>query len=65
MNPGQKVQVIEYGGRKLIRRVVADRGASVVVCNEEEYVAAARQHREPAGIGFPRRVVELLESSPH
>ena len=65
MNPGQKVKVTEYGGRQLIRRVVVDRGASVVVCNEEEYITAEKQRRQPEGVGFPIRAVELLKSSTH
>lgn len=32
-------------GRKLVRRVVADRDQSVVVCNEEEYAKAAKERR--------------------
>jgi hypothetical protein len=58
MNRGQKVKVMEYGGRELVRRVVLDRGASVVVCNEKEYTTARAEGREPDGIGFPRDAVE-------
>jgi hypothetical protein len=62
MNRGQKVRVTEYGGRKLVRRVILDRGASVVVCNETEYVTATKEKREPAGIGFPRESVEEMRA---
>ena len=62
MEPGRKVQVVEYGGRKLTRVVVADRGRSVVVCNEREYTKARDEHREPDGIGFPREAVSELEA---
>ena len=61
MEPGTKVQVVEYGGRKLTRVVVADRGRSVVVCNEREYARARAEQREPEGIGFPRDAVSELE----
>ena len=54
MKTGEVVEVREYGGNKLVRRVVADRGATVVICNEAEYTTAPRQGREPQGIGFPR-----------
>ena len=62
MEPGTKVQVIEYGGRKLTRVVVSDRGRSVVVCNEKEYAKACAEQRQPEGIGFPRDAVSELES---
>jgi hypothetical protein len=61
VEPGSKVQVIEYGGRKLTRVVVADKGRSVVVCNEGEYASARAEHRDPDGIGFPREAVSELE----
>jgi len=54
MEQGQTVQVTEYGGRQIVRRVVADLGLSVVVCNEEEYLLAKAERRVPDGIGFPR-----------
>jgi hypothetical protein len=63
MNRGQKVKVTEYGGKKLVRRVVLDRGKSVVVCNETEYIAAIKEEREPAGIGFPRESVEEMREA--
>jgi len=51
------VEVREYGGKKLIRRVIADKGSTVVICNEAEYLAAMQEKREPEGIGFPRKSV--------
>ena len=63
MNQGDKVMVTEYGGGKLIRRVVVDRGRTVVICNEKEYATAQAEGREPDGIGFPREAVE--ESTGH
>jgi hypothetical protein len=61
MKQGQEVQVTEYGGRKIVRRVVVDRGRSVVICNEKEYIAAQEEGREPKGIGFPREAVQELD----
>jgi hypothetical protein len=61
MQPGQKVQVTEYGGRKLVRLVVAEKGHSIVVCNEVEYARAREEHRLPDGIGFPRESVQAIE----
>jgi len=56
---GAVVKVREYGGRELIRRVVADLGNRVVVCSEREFEDAERQKREPCGVGFPREDVAL------
>ena len=52
MQPGDNVQVTEYGGVKLIRRVVADRGETVEVCNEAEYEAACTEGRIQGGLDF-------------
>jgi hypothetical protein len=60
MQPGERVEVVEYGGGKLLRRVVADLGRSVVVCNEGEYQRATREGRKADGIGFPRQSVRPL-----
>ena len=54
---GSKVKVREFGGGVIERRVVADKGAKVVICNEKEYQAAKEQGREPEGIGFPRDAI--------
>jgi hypothetical protein len=62
MRPGQRVRVTEYGGRKLIRRVVADRGSIIVVCSEREFADAAEKDRQPDGIGFPRECVEEIKT---
>jgi hypothetical protein len=60
METGQLVEVTEYGGVKAIRRVVADRGAVIVVCNQKEYDAATTEKRKPDGIGFPCKSVRPL-----
>ena len=60
METGQLVEVTEYGGVKAVRRVVADRGAVVVVCNEKEYEVAITEKRKPDCIGFPRKAVKPL-----
>jgi hypothetical protein len=59
MKQVQRLQVIEYGGRKLVRRVAADRCQSVVVCNEREYAMRSRRvvsRMELASLGdlYPR-----------
>src|SRR5437016_1533284 len=62
MKRGDIVEVVEFGGRKLRRRVVADKGEFTVVCNEEEYKKAVAERREPAGVGFPARCVLRLRN---
>jgi hypothetical protein len=63
MDKGQQVEVKEYGGNLLIRRVVADRGQTIVVCTEEEFLAALKEKRNPDGVGFPRSSVKTLTLS--
>jgi hypothetical protein len=60
MEPGQRVEVTEYGGVRGIKRVVADRGEVIVVCNEKEFDTAITEKRPPDGIGFPRKSVRPL-----
>jgi hypothetical protein len=59
---GQLVTAIEYGGKRLKRRVVIDHGRTVVVCTEEEFSRAARENRGPDGIGFPKKDVRQISS---
>lgn len=63
MKPGEAVLVTEYGGKTLERRVVADRGQTVEICNEREYETAIAEGRRPRGVGFPRRDVVGLDTS--
>jgi len=62
MDKGQQVEVKEYGGNMLIRRVIADLGQTIVVCTEGEFLAALREKRPPDGIGFPRSSVKALKT---
>jgi len=64
MDRGQRVEVTEFDGNKLIRRVIRDRGAVVVICNEQEFRDALREKREPDGIGFPRKSVRPCPATP-
>jgi hypothetical protein len=61
MKRGELVRVRVFGGETIDRRVVADKGNYVVVCNEEEYSASIKENREPDGIGFPKE--EVSESN--
>jgi hypothetical protein len=57
MKRGDNVEVTEFWGRKLRRRLVAKNGDRIIVCNEDEYRKAKAERREPEGIGFPARAV--------
>jgi hypothetical protein len=57
MESGQIVTVTDAWGHPLTRRVIVDRGSSVVVCNEEEFGAAKMENRAPQGIAFPMKDV--------
>ena len=54
MTRGQVDTALLYGGKDVLRRVVADKGDIVVICAEDEYQQAQREGRDPSGIGFPR-----------
>lgn len=56
--PGELVRVRAFGGKELIRRLVAVRQGIALVCNDEEYQAARKDNREPTCIGF--RVGDVL-----
>lgn len=52
MKRGDHVRLRGYGGEELVRRVVDETGAHVIVCTEEEYQAALKESRPPAAVGF-------------
>lgn len=56
---GMRVNVAEYGGKVLERRVLEDNGERVVICPEDEYFAASREGRKPVGISFPKSAVSV------
>lgn len=58
---GQRVTAIAYGGERLQRLVITDLGRRVLVCTDEEFHRAAQEHREPDGIGFPRKDIRTAE----
>ena len=62
MSKGECVKVRLYGGKTTIRRVVAAKRDVVVICADEEYVLAEREHREPEGMGLPR--ADIIEVAP-
>ncbi len=61
MTKGQVVKVLLYGGGKAARRVISDRGSTIVICSEQEYQQAEKEGREPVGLGFPLEDVVEME----
>ena len=60
MTRGEKVEVRLYGGDVAVRRVLAVRESTIVICAEEEYENAAQEGRDAVGLGFPKEdVLEL------
>lgn len=60
INKGDKVVVKAFPNKQLERRVVDTNNQTVIVCNEEEYYKALKEHREPSAIGFPiEDVIEI------
>ena len=55
MQKGQKVTVVDFEGKKLDRRVVAEVGEVVFICKEEEFKAAEKEKREPRSVGFKKQ----------
>ena len=64
MQPGDSVRVRAYGGEQLVRRVVGVKGEVVLICRDEEFLAAAKEGREPVSVGFKvKDVVAVLKTS--
>ncbi len=52
MKPGTKVILRCYGEEQLVRRVIKVLEDVVIVCQDDEYLAAQREGRDPLGVGF-------------
>jgi len=55
---GQQVTANAYGGKKLSRTVVEDRGEVVLICQQEEFQRARAEGRTPVAVGFPKKEIE-------
>jgi hypothetical protein len=60
--PGELVRVKAFGGKELIRRLVAVQRGTALICNDEEYQAAKKENREPDCVGF--RVTDVIGKEP-
>jgi hypothetical protein len=57
MVAGEDVTVICFGGEKIIRTVVEDRGDVILICRRDEYQKASEENRSPIAVGFRREYV--------
>jgi len=67
LKPGDLVRLRAFGGKRIVRRLVSDRGGTVLICSEDEYQSAKREDRQPQVIGWPAADVlgiEKRESPP-
>ncbi len=53
MKIGDLVEVLDWQGTTLTRRVVRTCEKLVFVCTEEEYESARAERREPIAVGWP------------
>ena len=59
------VKLQAYGDEEIVRRVVAETDAAVLVCTEDEFSRASREQRDPRAIGFLKEfVLESFASQP-
>jgi hypothetical protein len=66
--PGSKIQVRDFGGRRLIRRAVTgviagQRFPVVWACSEQEWHRAQEESREPDGMPWPADVVSSVDGA--
>jgi hypothetical protein len=57
MKSGDLVDVLDWKGSTLTRRVIRTCGNLVFVCTEEEYRDANTERREPLSVGWPNESV--------
>lgn len=50
---GALIKVRAFGGKQIIRRFLAKRNGTVLICSEEEYQSARLERRKPTCVGFP------------
>lgn len=60
MQKGDLIRVRAFGGKELIRRLIEVKDSVVLICKEEEYLAAQKEGREPTCVGF--HIEDVIES---
>jgi hypothetical protein len=50
---GVLIRVRAFGGKEIVRRFLAKRHGTVLICSDEEYQSALLEKRKPTCVGFP------------
>jgi hypothetical protein len=58
---GSLIKVRAFGGKEIVRRFLAKRNGTILICSEEEYQSARLQKREPMCVGFP--VADVIDAN--
>lgn len=58
---GTLIRVRAFGGKEIVRRFLAKRNGTVLICSDQEYQSARREKREPLCVGFPMADVIAIE----
>lgn len=61
---GALIKVRAFGGKEIVRRFLAKRNGTVLICSDEEYQLALRERRKPTCVGFPLSDVIRIETDP-
>jgi hypothetical protein len=59
---GALIKVRAFGGKQIIRRFLAKRDGTVLICSDEEYQSARLERRKPTCVGFPLSDVINVET---
>ena len=59
---GALIKVRAFGGKQIIRRFLAKRNGTVLICSDEEYQSARLERRKPTCVGFPLSEVINVET---
>jgi hypothetical protein len=53
LKKGSLITVRAFGGKEIVRRFLAQRNGTILICSEEEYQSARLEKRQPTCVGFP------------
>lgn len=59
---GALIRVRAFGGKRIVRRFLAKRNGTVLICSDEEYQSARLERRKPTCVGFPLSDVVNVET---
>jgi hypothetical protein len=58
MKTGELIEVVDFQGNRLVRKVVEISGETVYICTAEEFYLAEKLGQEPVCVGFNREFVK-------